>query len=50
MAHLETGITKLECNKSEVSQQNIKDIPARSQNWEQASLNTDNKINTGNRL
>lgn len=50
MAHLETGISKLECNESEVIQQNNKDISARSQNWEQTFLNTDNRPDTGERL
>jgi len=50
MAHLEAGIPTLESNKSEVIQQNIKDISARSQNWEQIFLNTDNTPNTGKSL
>ena len=50
MAHLETGIQTLGCSKSEVIQQNIEDISARSQNWEQTFLNTDNRPNTGKRL
>lgn len=50
MAHLETGIPKLERNKSEVIQQNVEDISARSQNWEQTFLNRENRPNTGKRL